>query len=326
MHRRFLLIAVPLMACAIAGTAHAQKHMGGTSPPTAPPVHVAPPPPPTFTPVSSGMGAMQFSPVDYAVPSPEALLRELQSEDTRTRAAAFAAIGAPAQYLVYGHIPSLHSAHLDFVSISDGSTLDALVTVELDKHLVTAVLAPEESNWRRIASVVFPTAFGDPNTSPATFLHLVRSLVQRNRYRAVFHAMEDAPNGDFTENEAHLRILNGRAVVTISFVSGLRVCDTPATNHAHQGCEITQRWLQGDPTNPGHGLTLVTATGHLTPHEAADPLARSHDFQASHLRSFFCQPYAFNETTEHYEPTGNVEPCPTSRPVPEAHTPPTASN
>jgi hypothetical protein len=310
MHRRVYLLAAFSMALALSGSAMAQKHSGGSSPPTPPP-HAAPPATPAFLPVSSGLGPLAFATSDYAVPSPQMLSRELQSDDSRTRAAALAAVGAPAQYMVTGHVPLPHSVQLDLVDLGGSSDLDALLTVELDQHMVTAILLTADGDWRRIGTVTVPATFSDPATTPDTFLHLNHSMHQRGRYRAVFHGRMDAPNGDFNENEAHVRIVDNKAIVTISFVSGLRVCDTPGTNHIHQGCEITQRWVQGDPAKP-LTLTLVTATGHLTPREAADPLAESRDFQQAHLHSFFCQPFAFNDATQHYDPSGAVEPCGTS--------------
>ncbi|MES2393676.1 MAG: hypothetical protein V4555_18705 [Acidobacteriota bacterium] len=311
MHRRVLLSALLPMALAFTGHALAQKHSGGSSPPTPPPQHATPPPAPIFPPVSSGLGPLEFATADYAVPSPQTLSRQLQAEDSRTRATALAAVGAPAQYLVTGHVPMPHSVQLDLVDLGGSSELDALLTVELDQHLITAILLTTEGDWRRIGTMTLHATFSDPATTPDTFLHIVHSMHERGRNRAVFHGLTDSPNGDFNENEARLRIIDNKAVVTISFVSGLRVCDTPATNHIHQGCEITQRWIQGDPA-VAHALTLVTGTGHLTPKEAADPLARSRDFQMSHLRSFFCQPFAFNDTTQHYDPTGPVEACGTA--------------
>ena len=44
----------------------------------------------------------------------------------------------------------------------------------------------------------------------------------------MFHARETQANGDFSENEAHLRILNNRAIITTSFVSDSRQCDAGA--------------------------------------------------------------------------------------------------
>jgi len=306
MRLTFSLLAVTALALCAETTAVAQRHNGGSSPPTAPPAARNSKAPVPIVAASSGMGALQFAAVNYGVPAPQSLTRQLEIDDDRTRAAALSAIGAPGQYLVRGHIPYPHSIQLNFVALGNSDELDAILTVELDQHIVSAILLPQDGNWRRIATVLYPTPFNDPSTSPATFLRLDRSLQQQERYRAVFHALTPLPNGDYAENEAHLRVLNSRAVITMSFVNRARAC---ATGHAHTGCEITRRWMYPDPTDPSHRLILVTATGRESPHDAADPLAGSIQLQDAHLRSFSCQPFVFSEVTQHYEPVANSAPC-----------------
>jgi hypothetical protein len=46
------------------------------------------------------------------------------------------------------------SIQLEFVALGTDDDLDALLTVELDQHIVTAILIPDDSNWRRIATVL----------------------------------------------------------------------------------------------------------------------------------------------------------------------------
>jgi hypothetical protein len=252
------------------------------------------------------MGALQFVSVNYGVPAPQALTRQLEAEDERTRSAALAAIGAPSQYLQKGHVPYPHSLHLDFVPLGTNDELDAILTIELDQHLVSAVLRPDDDAWKRIATVLYPARFNDTSTTPSTFLRLSRSLIEQGRYRAVFRAASNAPNGDSTENEAHLRILNNRAVVTISFVDSERLCDTSGAKHA--SCELVRRWLQPDAHDDTH-FTLVTGTGRFAAKELADPLAHAATYQIAHLRNFTCQPYIFSDSTLHYEPIANPAPC-----------------
>jgi hypothetical protein len=311
MRRCYLLAAaVTAVALCLAGSsAHAQKHTGGSSPPTAPPPKTTVPQQP-IVPVSAGMGSLQFVAVNYGVPAPQSLTRQLEADDDRTRSAALAAIGAPGQYLQRGHIPYAHSIQLDFVALGNTDELDAILTAELDQHLVSAILMPDEGNWRRVGTIVFPTPFFDTITTPATFLRTARSFTQSGRYRAIYHAYVPGTNGDYVENEAHLRILNGHAVVTISFVSSSRNCEVPTSGkNSKPGCDVTQRWLQADPTDPTRRYILVTATGRLSEKEANDPLGKARTFQTAHLRSFSCQPYLFSDTTQHYEPTAASGAC-----------------
>jgi hypothetical protein len=298
------LAAVPLALFCVLCTASAQRHDAGSSPPTAPPPKAVVAPQ-TILPISSSLGALQFSTVNYGVSAPQSLILQLQSSDDRTRTAALAAIGAPGQYLDHVHIPFPHSIHLDFLALGNTNELDAILTVELDQHLVSAILMPEDDEWHRIATVIYPTAFSDPTTTPSTFLRADRSLIERRRYAAIFHTTTNGSNGDFTESEAHLRILNGRAVITISFASTERSCDP-----THQRpCEIIERWLQPDATDPEHRFLLVTATGHVKTNDATDPIARAETFEAAHLRTFTCQPFVFSDTALHFEPAANPTPC-----------------
>jgi len=256
-------------------------------------------------PASSGMGALQFLSVNYGVPAPQSITRQLQADDERTRASSLSALGAPGQYLTHGHIPYPHSVNLSFVALGSSDELDAILTVELDQHLVSAILVPQDGDWHRVATVVFSTAFSDPATMPSTFVRAERSLVEHTHYNAVFRGVTNAPNGDFAENQAVLRVMNGKATVAISFVDSARACDT---SKARTGCDLTRRWLQNEPPDDHH-VVLVTATGHLSAREAADPLANSNQFQMAHLRSFSCQPFVFSDGSQHFEATANPAPC-----------------
>jgi hypothetical protein len=302
------VLALSVFVLFTTALAAAQRHNGGSSPPTAPPPKPTTPAPALVVAVSSGLGALQFVAVNYGVPAPQSLTRQLQADDDRTRAASLSAIGAPGQYTVRGHIPFPRSVDLIFVALGTTDELDAILTVELDQHMVSAILLPQDGTWHRIATFVYPIPFSDTGETPATFLRVARSLQQHEHYTAIFHATANGPNGSSTENEAQLRVLNNRAVVTISFASGERTCDA----HTH-ACELVRRWLQSDPADPLHHFTLVSATGHLSPREATDPLATARTYQYTHLRTFTCQPFTFSEPSGHYEPTANPKPCTTGR-------------
>jgi len=264
------------------------------------------------------MGAIQFIAVNYGVPAPQSLTRQLRIDDDRTRSAALSAVGAPGQYLQRGHIAMPRSIQLEFAALGNDSDLDAILTVELDQHIVTAILVPDGDNWRRVATVFVADPFDDPRTTPSTFVRTARSLLERDRYRAVFHADITDAKGNYTENEAHLRILNKHAVITMSFVSAMRDCNPPPPTAASADkhtpppptCTVLRRWLQPDPADPTQRFTLVTATGRLSAQDAASPLDYSHTFESAHLRSFSCQPFQYSDATQHFDPTAASGPCP----------------
>lgn len=356
--RSFALIAF-MAACAL-GTAQAQRHSLGSAPPTAPAVtpprpatqpapvvrqpapstagHVAstgvtnvivhnpapPAPPGPIAPVSTGLGAIQFAAASVGVPAPQSLTRQLSADDERARIGALSSIGAPGQYLTHGHVPFPHSIQLDMLQLSTSDELDAVLTVELDQHVLSAVLVPEDGNWRRVATLTFASAFNAGATTPSNFVRPLRSWLEPGRYRAVYHASVTSPNGDFTENEADLRVINGHATVVISFVSGARQCDTTGLRPQHQSCEILQRWMEPDPNDPMHHFTLITGMGHISAHDADDPLTRSRNYRLTRLRSFSCQPYVYSDGLQHFEPTANSAPC-VAREASPAHTEPAHS-
>jgi len=298
------LAALPVALLCIVCPASAQKHDLGSSPPTAPPIkQIAVPQVPPLAPPS--LGTLQFSTVNLAVSAPQSLAAQLQTSDDRVRTAALAAIGAPETYLDHGHAPFPHSVRLDLLALGASNELDAILTVELDQHLVSAIFMPEDEQWHRIATVIYPTSFSSTSTTPSSFLRADRALREPQRYSAVFHSTAGGPNGDFTETEVHLRILNGRPTITTSFASSERTCDP---THQHP-CDITQRWLQPDGTDPEHRFLLVTATGHAKPNAAGDPIAHAEAFEESRLRDFSCQPFAFSDTSLHFEPSGPSVPC-----------------
>lgn len=307
---RRLLPLLLALAASIA-PAHAQRHSGITSPPTAPPVQQPPPPPAPIVAVGSGMGPLQFVQANSVEPAPELLAGELQTGDERIRAAALSAIGAPSAYPTREHAPIPHSIQISYVALGSASGLDAILTVELELHLVSAVFVPSNGEWRRVATITYPSTFADPSTNLGTFVRTVRSLIGPDHYTAIFHGVTVTPDGDPTEHEAHLNVINGKAVITISFVSSERVCETahlqPRTPHAD--CEVTQRWLQAEPTLGVSNAMLITATGHVGAHDTVDPVSRFHLFNFAGARNFTCQPFLFSDQTLHYEPTANVAPC-----------------
>jgi hypothetical protein len=296
-----------LSFCCVQG--NAQRHSYGSAPPTAPPhAPIAP------VAVSSGMGAIQFAAVNYGVPPPQALTRQLRADDDRTRAAALSAIGAPGQYMQRGHIVTPHSIQLEFAPLGNNEEVQALLTAELDQHIVTAVLVEDDGTWRRIATLLYATSFEDFHTTPSTFVHTARSLMQHDRYQAVFHATTIGPDGNFVENEADLRIINGKPVITMSFADAERDCGTTAPPPAHRprptGCTVTGRWFQADPIDPYRVFLLVSATGRVTPTEATGAFAYSRDFLYAHAHAITCQRFAYSEASLHFEPSGPPGPCP----------------
>jgi hypothetical protein len=298
------LAALPVALLCTVCPALAQKHDLGSSPPTAPPSkQIATPQ--AAPPATPSLGTLQFSTVNLAVSAPQSLATQLQTSDDRTRTAALAAIGAPETYLDHGHVPFPHSVRLDLLALGNSNELDAILTVELDQHLVSAIFMPEDDQWHRVATVIYPTSFINSSTTPSTFLRADRALREPQHYTAVFHSTAAGANGDFIETEVHLRILNGRPAITTGFASSERTCDP---THQHP-CDITQRWLQPDSTDPEHRFLLVTATGHDKPNAAGDPIAHAETFEESHLRDFSCQPFAFSDTTLHFEPSGPAAPC-----------------
>lgn len=310
--RSFRSLAVlPLALFCIVSAASAQRHDLGSSPPTAPPPKPVVPQQPIL-PAAPTLGALQISTVTYDVSAPQSLASQLQTSDDRIRMAALSAIGTPAQYLDHNHIPFPHSVHLDFLALGDSNELDAILTVELEQHILSAIFIPTDDQWRHIATLLYPTAFSNPATTPSTFLRADRSLLAPLHYTAIFHTTTNGPNGDFSETEVHLRVLNGHATITTSFASNERSCDP---THQHP-CDITQRWLQPDATDPAHRFLLVTATGHDRPNDTGDPIARAETFEDSHLRTFTCQPFVFSDTTQHFEPTSAPTPCLTPHDAP----------
>ena len=303
-----------------------QRHSLGSSPPTAPPARLMPatplaptPAPGPVAPVSSGLGAIQFQTASVGVPAPQALTRQLESGDDRTRGGALSSLGAPGQYLQRDHVAYPHSVQLDLVQLGAGDELDALLTVELDQHIVSAVLVPDGEGWRRVATLYFASNFSNATATPSTFVRPLRSWLEPNRYRAVYRASVNNASGDFTENEADLRIINNRAVVVLDFVSGARQCDaTGQLRPRPQTCELIQRWLEPDPTDPTHHFTLITGVGHFSAREADDPLSHSRNYRLTHLRYFTCQPYVFSDGGMHFVPTANSSPCGVHEPPPTA--------
>lgn len=305
------------------GTAGAQRHDMGSSPPTAPPPK--PEIPHTVLAAPPSLGSLAFLTDNVPVSAPQTLAAQLRSSDDLTRAGALVGVGAPAWYLEQGAIPTPRSIHLDVLPLGDSREMDAILTVELDHHIVSAVLIPEEppiqapaqakstdkdqppdpAPWRRIATLTYPTNFDNPATTPGKFLRAERSLLNSLRYTAVFHTTANGPNRDFKETEVRLQIFAGHAVIIAGFTSSRRSCD-PTRQHP---CQVTQRWIQADAADPRRRFILVTATGYEPQTEPDNPIARSRIFADLHLRTFTCQTLSFSSTALHFESLANPTPC-----------------
>jgi hypothetical protein len=223
-------------------------------------------------------------------------------------------VGSPGQYFQHGRAPMPRSIELSFVQLGPDDDLDAILTIELDQHIVSAILIPDGDNWRRIATVLVADPFSDPTNTVSTFVRMDRSLLAHGRYSATFRATAFDGHGSMTENEAQLMVINKHAVITTSFVSAARDCSaTPATTGkaaVATGCNVVIRYLESDTADPLKHFTLVSASGHLNTHDATGQLGSDPVFVASHVRNFSCQPFVFSDQTLHFEPSGNSVPCP----------------
>jgi hypothetical protein len=306
MHFVRSLVVVPITMLCLIGTAAAQRHDVGSSPPTAPPPKQAAAPPVVIPdPLNSGLAALQFVTADALVSAPELLAVQLQSSNDRLRAAALASIGAPNRYMAPQHIAFPHSVRLDYVALGETYELDAILTVEFDQHIVSAILAPENEEWHRLATASYATPFSDPTTTPATFLRADRSLREPQFYTAVFHTTVTGTDGNFTDTDVHLRILNKRAAITMSYIAAQRICDP-----THQKpCDYTEQWLQPEPTDPKDEVMLVSATGHVHAGDPGDAMAHAESYDAAHVRTFTCQPFLFSDETSHFDAVSDAVPC-----------------
>lgn len=297
-----LLLAAALAAPCLAGTALAQRHSGITSPPTAPRKLTPRAPIPPDSGLTNNLGPIQFVTVNYGVPAPQSITRQLDSEDERTRASALSALGAPAQYVTHGRVPYPHSIQLELLPLGDSDALDAVLTIELDQHIVSSLLVQHDGDWRRIATFIESTPFSDAATTPSNFAHTERAFTDRGRYQVVFRAMAHEPGDSYAESEAIVRIHESKPAVTLSYLTSQRLCHE---GRARTNCELTERWLRTDDPD-AHHLTLVIASGRQAQRD--DRRLNDHG-AAPRLRSYFCQPLAFNDSTQRFEPTTPPEPC-----------------
>jgi hypothetical protein len=297
-----LLLAAALAAPCLAGTALAQRHSGITSPPTAPRRLTPRAPIAPDSGLTNNLGPIQFAAVNYGVPAPQSITRQLDSEDERTRASALSALGAPAQYVTHGRVPYPHSIQLELLPLGDSDALDAVLTIELDQHIVSALLVQHDGDWHRVATFIESTPFTDAATTPSNFAHTERAFTDRSRYQVVFRALAHQAGDSYAESEAIVRIHENKPTLTLSYLASQRLC---REGHGRTSCELTERWLRTDDPDPQH-MTLVIASGRQGQRDTRE--SNSHA-AAPQLRNFYCQPLAFNDSTQHFEPTAPPEPC-----------------
>ena len=299
----------------------AQKHGGRSAPPTAPPPPVVAAPVP-IVPASSGMGAIQFVQVNYGVPAPQSLTRQLRFDDDRTRAAALSAIGAPNQYLQHGHIPMPRAIALDLVPIGTTDDLDAMLTVELDQHIVTAVLVPVDGNWRRIASFVYATPFDNGTVTPTTWLRTALHDPEGPLPRTPSSTLLPAPSPATTPRTKPTSA-SSTANPSSPSASSPRRANVRPPHHPPLPASPSRapppnpaarlpnaNWFQPDPRRPYQKVRASHRHWPRLPQRLPEtPLASSRTMLLSQLRTFSCQPFLYSESTQHYEPTAPNAPC-----------------
>lgn len=306
MHSLRTVAALPLALLCLLGSAAAQRHDVGSSPPTPPPPKAVVVPQVVIPdPLNTGLGGLQLTTADALICAPQLLAMQLQSTNDRLRTSALAAIGAPGQYLNPAHVAFPRSVHLDFLPLGNTADTDAILTVEFNQHLLSVILMPQDGEWHRVATATYAVPYSDASTTPSTFLHTDRSLRDRRFFTAIFHTTTSGTDGGFTDTEVHLRILNNRAAVVMSFASTQRTCDP-----THQKpCDLTEQWLQPSTTDPTHEVVLVNAVGHVRPSDSGDRLAQAETYEASHLRTFTCQHFLFSDATLHFDAASDAAPC-----------------
>ena len=185
-----LALALPGTAaaqCALTA-AHAQRHGARSSPATAPASgrnrRLRRP---RSSPSAAGLGAIQFVAGQLrcaraAGPHPPAALR--RRPHPRRRALRHRRAG---QYLQHGHIPMPRAIELELVNaIQQRRSRRAAYRRARPAHRHRR----HDPAGRQLApyrhTCIYPTPFYDPTTTPSTWLRTARSLVQADRYRAIF--------------------------------------------------------------------------------------------------------------------------------------------
>jgi len=257
-----------------------------------------------------GQLSIDYTNVDW--PSPEELVRDLQSTDDGLRIKALHLLGATDQLI---HVPVWSQASqthitgtkvvvpdqvaLHMARISDGETLVPLIAAELPEGqtMLGAIAIRKNNHWERIAAFSCWCRYetGDALTSFVQFVPSPLFSDSDQNYELVVRA-SGGGTGIYTQDEAHFRIRANKLHLLIHFVARERNCNSTGPS---RGCELNRRWLVTTTVDGKPGAILVHASGRLP--ETASEIDFRRDVESRFLSDVSCTAYLWNEEELRYE-------------------------
>lgn len=283
---------------------------------TIPPLLPAQSPPATIV----GQILLTREPAHWA--SPEAVLRDLQSNDDQRRLAALALIGLTdkqAHQLVWSQDASAHvvgtvvvrpsQLRLMYAALGDDATLQAILSLQIDAGTMTyvAIATPFAHGWRRIGAANCWCKY-EPDPL-AAFVQLHERFDHPTSGTQNFELALRASGGGtgiYEQTEARFRMHQGQLRLVMSFTSRKLSCDPTL---AEPRCSLEKRWFYASHTESGAGAILVTGRGTFPSDKQPPALWSLRDVENRFLR-LHCTSFLWNAQRFRYEKTPlNPNPC-----------------
>ncbi len=253
-------------------------------------------------------------------PSPDVLVRHLQSSNDQVRLEALFKLGltegqahrqkwsqGAAAKVIGEDVVTPDQIRLTYAPLGSDATEEAILAIKVANSIFVAIGIPVGDRWQRIAYsncwCKYDMSTGEDALSE--FIRLVPAPdlepASSEHYELVVHA-SGGGTGIYSQNEAHFRLQDGELRTVLSFVSRLRSC-VPTGPEPHF-CVLTRRWFYW--TNSEDAPTrrvgiLVEARGRFSSDTETSASWFVRDLELRHLQTTHCTSYQWNQRLFRYE-------------------------
>ena len=257
-------------------------------------------------------------------PSPESVLRDLNSRQEAVRERALFLIGldrAQAEEAVFEQnsnsttpkiigqrVIMVDIAELRYAALGEDTTQQAILSVQSGPMAFVAVAVPKGKVWERIANFSCWCKYEKNPLREAVSLapEALGSPTEPQRFELVLRASSGG-TGVYTQQEGHYRIRNGVELhQVLSFISRYaNGCSEGPMSCRH----LERRWFVSKPVDQSYGGVLVEATSEFN--TKGVPLIEYdvRDLEDRHLKSIRCSTYKWDAQNFRYSPFKSENPC-----------------
>jgi hypothetical protein len=262
-------------------------------------------------------------------PSPESVVRELQSQNADVRFKALLSVGVPEKLarrpiynsatpatVIGSEVVKAEQIEVRYAALGSDETRQAIVVAQVGGSYAYATVAtPKPNGWERIAIFDCWCKY-DAETVVDTFvsLNLAPDPLRGNeipRYELVLRA-SGGGTGIYDQNEVHFRLYRGEMKAVISFVS--RISTTSYGGPEPPRLRVERRWFYPSlPVSLSDGRSKYVAVLVESRSKAVVPPSTVYflirELQDLYLNGITCRTFQWNQKLFQYDPVSAPNAC-----------------